>query len=93
MIDTFLYTPGSKTADGPHIRDSIDLKRSMVFVVIAMIPAIIFGIFNVGFQQNPDRSIMDNFIIGLKVVAPIIMVSYGVGGLWELIFALLFSII
>ena len=37
MLDTFLYTPGSVTKDGPHIKDAVDLKRSMIFVVIAMI--------------------------------------------------------
>ncbi len=88
MIDSFLYTPDTKTSDAPHIRDAIDLKRSMVFVVIAMIPVILFGIFNVGYQQDPNRAIFDNFIIGLQVVVPIIIVSYSVGGLWEILFAI-----
>ena len=87
MIDTFLYTPDLVTKDGPHIRDSVDLKRSMIFVVIAMIPAILFGIFNVGFQQDPSRSVLDNFIAGLIIVGPIIAVVYTVGGFWEVIFA------
>ena len=61
-LDTFLYTPDTVTKNGPHIRDSVDLKRSMIFVVIAMLPAILFGIFNVGYQEDPTRSILDNFI-------------------------------
>jgi len=87
MIDTFLYTPGAITQDGPHIRDAVDLKRSMIFVVIAMIPAILFGIFNVGYQQDASRTIVENFIAGLIVVGPIIAVTYTVGGFWEVIFA------
>ena len=88
MIDTFLYTPDYKTSHGPHIRDSIDLKRSMIFVIIAMIPAILFGIYNVGYQQNPNLSIINNFMNGLQVVGPIIVVSYTVGGFWEVLFAI-----
>jgi len=87
-LDTFLYTPETVTKDGPHIRDSIDLKRSMIFVVLAMLPAILFGIFNVGYQEDSSRSIVENFIYGLYVVGPMIIVSYTVGGFWEVVFAL-----
>jgi len=87
MLDIFLYTPNSVTSDGPHIKDSIDLKRAMIIVVLALLPAILFGIFNVGFQQDSSRTIFDNFINGLKIVAPIILVSYAVGGFWEVVFA------
>ncbi|SVC04527.1 uncharacterized protein METZ01_LOCUS257381, partial [marine metagenome] len=48
MADTFLFTPADKTENGPHIRDAVDLKRVMSFVVLAMLPALFFGIFNVG---------------------------------------------
>ena len=87
-LDTFLYTPDTVTKNGPHIRDSIDLKRSMIFVVLAMLPAILFGIFNVGYQEDSSRSILENFIAGLYVVGPMIIVSYSVGGFWEVVFAL-----
>ena len=52
MADTFLFTPADKTKNGPHIRDAVDLKRVMSFVVIAMLPALLFGIFNVGRQVH-----------------------------------------
>ncbi len=48
--DTFLYTPGHRTESGPHVRDAIDLKRTMILVVLALLPATLFGIWNVGFQ-------------------------------------------
>ena len=88
-LDTFLYTPDSVTNDGPHIRDAIDLKRSMIFVVLAMMPAIIFGIFNVGYQQNNDGTFLDKFYNGLVIVLPIIAVSYTVGGICEVLFAII----
>ena len=87
MADTFLFTPAGKTKNGPHIRDAVDLKRVMSFVVIAMLPALLFGIFNVGRQVNPNAAIMDMFISGLPTVLPIILVSYLVGGFWEMVFA------
>jgi len=50
--DTFLFTPGHRTASGPHVRDGIDLKRTMSMVVLALIPATLFGMWNVGFQHQ-----------------------------------------
>jgi Na+-transporting NADH:ubiquinone oxidoreductase subunit B len=52
MVDTFLYTPSSVTRGAPHVRDAIDLKRVMTFVVIAAMPPALIGIYNVGFQAN-----------------------------------------
>ena len=52
MVDTFLYTPADVTVSAPHVRDAIDLKRVMTFVVIAVLPAAIVGMWNVGFQAN-----------------------------------------
>ncbi len=52
MVDTFLYTPSSVTRGAPHVRDAIDLKRVMTFVVIAAMPPALIGMYNVGFQAN-----------------------------------------
>lgn len=52
MIDTFLYSPPDVTARAPHVRDALDLKRVMTYVVLATIPAILFGCWNTGYQAN-----------------------------------------
>jgi len=52
MIDTFLYTPGEVTKDSTHVRDSLDLKRMMSTVVVALIPCIFFAMYNTGLQAN-----------------------------------------
>ena len=62
-LDTFLYTPSTVTPSAPHVRDSIDLKRSMIFVVIAMVPAILFGIFNIGYQDDSTLIITNQHVI------------------------------
>ncbi len=83
-FETFLFVPNHTTQSGSHIRDGIDLKRTMFIVVIAMLPALMFGLWNVGHQQSlaltgTDGSMWDNFFIGLVQTLPIIIVSYGVG--------------
>ena len=85
--DSFLFTSANKTKSGPHMRDAIDIKRVMFFVLIAMMPALIFGIYNVGYQIESSGTIFETFMQGLPVVFPIIFVSYAVGGFWELLFA------
>ncbi|MEJ2514411.1 MAG: NADH:ubiquinone reductase (Na(+)-transporting) subunit B [Gammaproteobacteria bacterium] len=52
MADTFVYTPKDVTRSSPHLRDAIDLKRVMTFVVIAVTPCALFGMYNIGFQAN-----------------------------------------
>ncbi len=52
MVDTFLYTPGEVTKHSTHVRDSIDLKRMMITVVVALLPCILFSMYNTGFQAN-----------------------------------------
>ena len=52
MIDAFLFTPSSQTKNAPYIRDNIDLKRSMVFVILALLPAFFFGTYNVALQDS-----------------------------------------
>ncbi len=92
-IDTFLFVPGYKTKNGPHVRDSIDLKRSMIFVVISLLPCLLFGIYNTGYQSNllygADTGIFSNIWVGLFTVLPIIIVVYSVGGLCEAVFSII----
>lgn len=52
MVDTFLYTPAITTRVAPHVRDAIDLKRLMIYVVLALIPCILWSWFNTGYQAN-----------------------------------------
>ena len=79
-IDTFLYVPNHTTKFGSHIRDGIDLKRVMITVVIALLPALIFGMWNIGYQNMGEgQEFMDYFIFGALRFLPMIIVSYGVG--------------
>ncbi len=52
MVDTILYTPGEVTKESTHVRDSLDLKRMMITVVVALIPCIFFAMYNTGLQAN-----------------------------------------
>ena len=93
--DTFLYTPNDKTKSAPFVRDNIDLKRTMIIVVMALLPALFFGIFNVGHQYyqfvdtSTSATLFDKIIVGLQCVIPIYVVVFVVGGLTEVIFALI----
>lgn len=82
-FETFLFVPAHTTRSGSHIRDSIDMKRTMSVVVIAMIPALLFGIWNVGYQHfmshSMDVSFLDMVAYGAWKVLPIVVVSYVVG--------------
>lgn len=82
-IDTFLFVPGHTTHGGTHIKDGIDLKRTMFTVVIAMIPALLFGMWNVGYQHynalGIESDLIQNLLHGAIIVLPIVAVSYTVG--------------
>ncbi|GAB1402845.1 NADH:ubiquinone reductase (Na(+)-transporting) subunit B [Lentimicrobium sp.] len=82
-FETFLFVPNTTTRKGSHIRDANDMKRTMVIVVIALIPTLLFGIWNVGFQHYTSLgetvAFWDKVIYGLGKVLPIIVVSYVVG--------------
>ncbi|MDY0342643.1 MAG: NADH:ubiquinone reductase (Na(+)-transporting) subunit B [Lentimicrobium sp.] len=82
-FETFLFVPDTTTRKGSHIRDANDMKRTMVIVVIALIPALLFGIWNVGFQHftslGETAVFWDKVLYGLGKVLPIIIVSYVVG--------------
>ena len=90
-LETFAFTPGHTTHSGSHIRDGIDLKRTMFTVIVALIPALLFGMWNVGDQYyaslSVDADLMAKLIIGAYKVIPLIIVSYGVGLGIEFVFA------
>lgn len=82
-IETFLFTPNHTSKSGVHIHDAIDLKRTMTVVILALVPSILFGSWNIGYQHGLaygiERGIVENFIFGFLKLLPIIVVSYGVG--------------
>ncbi len=92
-LETFLFVPNHTTKHGAHIRDGNDLKRTMMVVVLALIPALLFGIYNAGYQhfsqiQGADMSFWNLFSHGLWKVIPMLIVSYGVGLGIEFAFAI-----
>jgi Na+-transporting NADH:ubiquinone oxidoreductase subunit B len=89
--ETFFFIPGHVTLTDSHVRDSLDLKRYMSFVLVALAPTVLFGIYNTGYQSNLFCGQSLNFIpvmlCGLRLVLPIILVTYAVGFFWETLFA------
>lgn len=94
-FETFLFVPDHTTASkGAHVRDAIDLKRTMILVVLSLVPCLLFGMWNVGYQHQQalgvtDTSLLDNFIFGAIKVLPLVIVSYGAGLTVEFVFAIL----
>jgi Na+-transporting NADH:ubiquinone oxidoreductase subunit B len=114
LVDTFLYTPRDVTRSAPHVRDAIDLKRVMTYVVIAVLPCALIGMYNVGLQANlamaemglvsaegwrgavlaamgvgyDAGSVAACFIHGFLYFLPVYIVTLAVGGLWEVLFAI-----
>ena len=93
-IDTILYVPNETADHSPYIRDHVDVKRSMIFVVIALIPCLLFGIYNAGLQTainegNSSIGFIDLFIKGAFSVIPMYMVVFAVGGACEALFAVI----
>ncbi len=83
-FETFLYVPNATSRKlGTHIHDAIDSKRIMSIVVIALIPALLFGMYNVGYQHfkaaGIEGTFMELFMYGFLAVLPKVIVSYGVG--------------
>ena len=86
-FETFAFVPNEVTKKGSHIRDAVDMKRTIIVVVLALIPALLFGMWNVGYQHAlsvGDTSpicdtIWQNFWYGFLRVLPIIVVTYVVG--------------
>jgi len=100
-IHTFLYLPNETTKGGTHIKAADDLKRTMNTVILALVPCLLFGIFNAGYQHYAaiDETLRlapwanfftwDNFVLGLITVLPLVVVSYGVGLGIEFLFAVI----
>src|SRR3989339_1695270 len=82
-FETFLFVPNTVTKKGSHIRDSIELKRTMTMVIIALLPALLFGMWNVGYQHNLATGANMDFwqivLYGFIKVIPMVIVSYVVG--------------
>ncbi|HET8736878.1 MAG TPA: NADH:ubiquinone reductase (Na(+)-transporting) subunit B [Pricia sp.] len=104
-LHTFLFTPDETTHSGSHVRAADDLKRTMNTVILALIPVLIFSMFNAGYQHYAaidaangnlrELSFFGNFLtwenfwVGITEVLPLVIVSYGVGLLVEFIFAVI----
>ncbi len=100
-LHTFLYLPNDTTHGGTHVKGADDLKRTMNTVILALVPCLLFGIFNAGYQHYAalDEALRaapwenfftwDNFIMGLWTVLPLVIVSYGVGLAIEFLFAVI----
>lgn len=113
-VDTFFYRPGSVTKTTAHVRDGIDLKRMMITVWFCTLPAMFFGMWNIGFQANslmagnPEllaaqdgwrfgligllagfdpHSLWDCLVQGAAYFLPVYLVTFIVGGFWEVLFA------
>ena len=82
-FETFLFVPNTVTRRGAHVRDCVDLKRVMIMVVIALLPAMLFGIWNTGYQHSLafglDWGFWNIVLYGLVKVLPLYIVSYLVG--------------
>ena len=84
-FESFLYVPNTTAKTGAHIHDAIDSKRIMSLVVIALLPALLFGMYNIGYQnfaaagELTNASFWEMFFYGFLAVLPKILVSYIVG--------------
>ncbi|WP_438422335.1 NADH:ubiquinone reductase (Na(+)-transporting) subunit B [Aquimarina macrocephali] len=103
-IHTFLYLPNETTHSGSHVRGADDLKRTMNTVIMALLPCLIFGMFNAGYQHHLAAGeieavangffsagfwSIDNLVVGLWKVLPLVVISYGVGLGVEFLFAVI----
>mgnify|MGYP001468665458 FL=1 len=88
-LDTFLFSTNKQTDKAPYVRDSIDLKRTMIMVVLALLPAFFFGTYNVGLQSPEviDKTLLNCFMYGLEIVLPMYLIVFAIGGLCEALFA------
>ncbi|MGQ7247503.1 NADH:ubiquinone reductase (Na(+)-transporting) subunit B [Halomonas sp. V046] len=112
-VDTIFYSPASVTKTTAHVRDGIDLKRIMITVWFCTFPAMLFGMWNAGWQANEAisggfdsmggwremivltlagghdaGSLWSNFVLGATYFVPIYLVTFVIGGFWEVLFAI-----
>ena len=82
-FETFLFVPNLTSRSGVHMHDARDSKRTMIIVVLALVPALLFGMYNVGYQHNlalgTDPGFWQTFLFGAIAFLPQLIVSYGVG--------------
>ncbi|HLP03874.1 MAG TPA: RnfABCDGE type electron transport complex subunit D, partial [Paludibacter sp.] len=82
-FETFLFVPDTTSKSGTHIHDAVDSKRTMIIVVVALVPALLFGMYNVGYQHylaiGQTVGFWNEFLFGFLAVLPFIIVSYVVG--------------
>ncbi len=102
-LHTFLFLPDEVTHNGTHIKAADDLKRTMNTVILALVPCLIFGMFNAGYQHylalgeiesakgflGASFWTLENLVVGLWQVLPLVIVSYGVGLAVEFVFAII----
>ncbi|MAN27853.1 MULTISPECIES: NADH:ubiquinone reductase (Na(+)-transporting) subunit B [Mesonia] len=92
-LDTFLFVPNHTTKKGAHVRDAVDLKRVMITVVLALVPALIFGMWNTGYQYlhqiQGEVGFWEAIGYGATKFLPMIVVSYAVGLGIEFAFAIM----
>jgi Na+-transporting NADH:ubiquinone oxidoreductase subunit B len=88
---TFFFLPSPIVRIVPFVRDCLDVKRYMSFVIIALMPVLFFGMYNTGYQAGlatgKSYTVLHCFLVGARYVIPMIIVSYAVGFFWETIFA------
>lgn len=91
-FETFLFVPDHTTHKGTHIKDAIDLKRTMALVVLSLLPCILFGMWNIGDQYykalNVEATFFENLSFGFWKFMPLLIVSYAVGLSVEFAFAI-----
>lgn len=89
--ESFLFVPGKVTTSGAHIRDGVDMKRTMIIVFLALMPALLFGMWNTGYWHYKSTGLEVDFVqqfwYGFLKIVPIILVTYLAGGIIEVIFA------
>lgn len=82
-METFLFTPNTTSRSGVHIHDSNDMKRTMITVVVALMPCLLFAMYNIGYQHflaiGQQATFWQMFLYGLLAMLPVIVVSYVVG--------------